>query len=271
MNLFEAVLLGAVQGVTEFLPVSSSGHLVWCQHFLGIREPVLAFDIAVHWGTLAAVMAVLGRDLAAMMREFFCYLGGKLRGKVSLNDYPFARLSLLIIWASVPTALIGLLAKDWLEQHFHSVRLVGIAWVVTGILLVLSRRLKPGETPMPSVSFAKAFWIGAAQGIAVLPGISRSGMTILAGLCHGLERREAARFSFLLAIPAILGAGLLKVREGFDFFRAYPLELAAGFLTSAIVGYLAITWLLSILEQRKFYLFGYYCLAMGVLTLVFVR
>ncbi|MDD5218164.1 MAG: undecaprenyl-diphosphatase UppP [Candidatus Omnitrophica bacterium] len=273
MNIYEAVVLGIVQGFTEFLPVSSSGHLVLFQNLLGMREPMLAFDVAVHLGTLLAVFVYFGKDLIRMVVQsvLFAVKFPFASDKDEVHQqYPYAAITGFVILASVPTFLIAIAFKDMFEYLFSSVAAVGFAWLVMGILLVLSRWFQESNARfLTMMNHRDAFFIGIAQGIAIIPGISRSGSTILGGMLCGIEKKDAARFSFLIGIPAILGAAVLKMREGIDFFASYPAALIAGFVMSALVGYFVIGFLLKVLGKGKFYLFGYYCLVLSVVTIVY--
>lgn len=273
MTIPEAIALGVIQGLTEFLPVSSSGHLVLFQHLFGIQEPMLAFDIAVHWGTLLAVFVYFRRDFWGMISQTALYLirvPGFRKNRPRPEEFPYAVLTGLVIFASVPTALIAILFKDRIETHFHSIALVGFSWIVTGILLLVTRKFSEGSRRLGEIRPGRALTLGVGQGIGIVPGISRSGITIALGMFCGIERKTAARFSFLMAAPAILGAGILKMKEGLELFQSYPVALGAGFASSVIVGYWAIVWLLKIVERGKFYLFGFYCSALGVFTLMYV-
>lgn len=269
MKLIEAVILGVVQGLTEFLPVSSSGHLVFFQHLFGVKDSVVAFDVAVHWGTALAVLIYFGQDFIRLIQQTILFFLSRFRKsgfRPGFETYPYARVSFLIIVACVPTALIGFGFRELLESLFEKVWVVALAWAFIGMLLLASRRFERGGREIFRMNQKDALAIGIAQGIAIIPGISRSGMTIVAGMAFGLHRSEAARFSFLLAIPAILGAGLFKMDEGIALFHKAPLVLTAGFLASAISGYLSIALLMKVVRHHAFYRFGYYCLAMSALA-----
>ena len=270
MSLIEAVVLGIVQGLTEFLPVSSSGHLVIFQHLFGINEPVLAFDIAVHVGTLLAVAVYFFRDIVAIVTGFLAFAADSFRHRrLRMPDAqaPQARMAILIVIGSVPTAVIGLALKDSAEALFSSVTLVGISLCITGAILWGTRRLGDTAADEGTTSVIKALAIGVVQGLAVVPGISRSGSTIAAGLYLGLGRETAARFSFLLSIPAVAGAGLLGALDLLGG-GAIPLPImAAGLVTSAVVGYAALALLVWIVKQGRMHLFALYCLAVGLVSI----
>lgn len=270
MSLIEALVLGIVQGVTEFLPVSSSGHLVIFQHLFGIHEPVVAFDIAVHVGTLLAVIAFFFKDLIAIVAGVLAFTGDCLRRhRLRMPDAtaPDARMAALIIIGSVPTGIIGILFKDMAEALFSSVALVGISLCVTGAILWGTRRLKEPRADGGAPGVGKALVVGVVQGLAIIPGISRSGSTIATGLYLGFNRESAARFSFLLSIPAVAGAGLLGALDLMGG-NAMPLPvMAAGAVASGLVGYASLALLVWIVKQGRMHLFAPYCLAAGLVSL----
>lgn len=270
MSVYQALLLGIVQGLTEFLPISSSGHLVLGQEVLGVEEPQVLFDVMLHVGTLAAVVLAYRRDLATLARSFVSALasGGLLRRPVETvrASADLELLSLLIV-GSIPTALIGLLFQEQLEAAFASPRLVAGMLIVTGSMLHLPR-LTAGR-PRGAVGWWQAPLIGLIQGLAIIPGISRSGSTISIGMLAGVRPADAARFSFLLSIPAILGAAILKLLETDG--PTPPLSvLAAGMAASFLVGYLALRALLAVLRRGRLDLFSYYCFALGLGFLAFL-
>jgi len=267
------LLLGIIQGLTEFLPVSSSAHLVFAEAILGIPRPGVFLEVILHLGTLVALLVVFREDLLAIVRGFLgslarpAWVHGNPHGR---RIPPEGRLAWLILVGSIPTALMGLLFEGTFERIFASVTLVAALLMVTGVILLVSGR-RSSTRPLQETSVLDALTIGFAQGLAIAPGISRSGITIAAGLWRGLDREASARFSFLLAIPAILGAGLYKAREitlahamGFT-----PFQLLLGFVASVVTGYLAIRWMLEIVRRARLSWFAYYCWAVGLLVLTF--
>jgi undecaprenyl-diphosphatase len=269
MNWSEALALAIIQGLTEFLPVSSSGHLVLAQTFFGI-DPASAFvyDIVLHLGTALAALLFYRSDVAAVLRGL-------------LPPYRLApqellearRLLLLLVAATVPTAVIGLSFKDFFEGLFASPTAVVAALAVTGTFLIASSLLKSEDQPLDGAPWWKAALVGVAQGIAIVPGISRSGSTIVAGLAVGLRREDAVRFSFLLALPAICGAALLELRHPPVGSPGVPVALAAaGFAAAAATGYLAILLVLRWTREGKLWQFGLYCwVAAGLAAAVLAR
>jgi len=259
MNTFRAIVLGLVQGATEFLPISSSAHLVLLPWFLGWEEPGLGFDTIVHWGTLSAVLSLFWRDLLAISRAWF---RGLYRGRIEEDE---AKLAWLIIIGTIPGVLAGAVLEDFFESLFGSPPLVALLLLVTGLILSISELLERKWRDCEELSFLDSFIIGVAQACAISPGISRSGVTIAMGLICGLRREEAARFSFLLSTPIIFGAGLLQLVNLFqvgELEAQFPL-LLIGFLTSTVSGWLCIKFLLSYLRRGRLYPFAIYCLLAG--------
>ncbi len=266
MNWFEAVVLGIVQGLTEFLPVSSSGHLVMGQFLAGLRKPELLFDISVHGGTLLAVVAVFHRDLLSMAASV-ARIPSAMRSEGGLSALLMDRSEVRLLWmiflGSLPTALLGLLLAHVAEELFGTVRLVGAALLVTGSFLWFTRRRSDAGRPLREMRWRDALIIGIAQGLAIIPGISRSGATIATALYLGLDRELSGRYSFLLSIPAIIGA-LIMAMNG-DLFRStLPVGvILAGSFSAAAVGYLALLLLLRIVKRGQLHHFAPYCWVVG--------
>lgn len=271
MSLFHALLLGLVQGLTEFLPISSSAHLVFVQSLLGFKESMIFFDIVLHLGTLVSLFIYFAADLAHLVRDSIYalfFLTRRKQGKEIDELAPHARWALGILIASFPTAVIGFLFKDWFEGLFGSLGAVGLALLGTSAILGLSFYFEKGEKRIEKANWLDFLTIGALQGVAIIPGISRSGTTITAGLFRGLERETAFRFSFLLAIPAILGAALLELKKGFLIPKEDWPALALGFLTAALSGYFALVWLARVTRQGKLHWFAIYTLLLGFAILL---
>ena len=264
MNIVRALVLGIVQGATEFIPISSSGHLVLVPWLLNWPEPGLVFDTIVHWGTLLAILAVFWRDLVALATAW-------ARSLVERNlDQTEARLAWLIIVGTLPAALIGFLWEDFFESLFRSPGRVAALLLVTGAILALSERLGKRQRSLCDLVWLDSVLIGLAQGLAIAPGISRSGATIATGLLRGVEREAAARYSFLLATPIIFGAGLLQLIELFQAGAGganWP-PLIVGFLAAAISGYVCIRFLLAYLQRGRLYVFATYCWLAGSVSLI---
>lgn len=268
MDVVKAVVLGMVQGLTEFLPVSSSGHLVIVREILKAQEALLSFDVLVHLGTLAAVVLVFRRDVARLVSAAVGVAADVARGTglgkaISRDDW--RKMVFLIIVASIPTAIMGLALEPVVQQLFTSRLAVGIFLVATGLVLWLADRVSAGRIPLGSLGPFGAFCIGVAQGLAVVPGFSRSGATISTGLLFGLRRDDAARFSFLLSIPVILGASALElpdlVRAGLA--KGFAAPFLAGAAASIVSGYVAIHLVFSALRRRRFMVFAIYTWIVG--------
>ncbi len=269
METTQAVILGIVQGLTEFLPISSSGHLVLFQHLFGLTEPELFFDISVHAGTLVAVIIFFRKDLWAIIVSVIHFLSLWIKKQASFNDIqenPDVKMAFLIIIGSVPTGIIGLLFKQIAEDLFSSVFIVGFTLLITGLLLWMTRRFKAVGRDIIGFSVKDALIIGVVQGIAITPGISRSGSTIATGIMLGLSREMAARYSFLLSIPAIVGAEILSLKD--MSFQAIDNAVIFGTVTAGIVGYFSLTLLVYIVKKGQLHIFSPYCWAVGIVTLI---
>lgn len=254
MTTLQAFILGMVQGLTEFLPVSSSGHLVLFQHLFGFEEAPLAFVVLLHIGTLVAVFIAFWDDIVAILKR------------------PFDRLTFLILVGIIPAGLAGYFLEDYFAMAFESLLVVGIGLIFTGAILKISENYANNRILIKQAeetSFKDAIFIGIIQALAILPGISRSGLTIAAGLFAGLDRDFAARFSFLLSIPVIIGAGVLQLRNldlGSETMSILP--YATGFVSSALFGYFAIKVVLRLVRKGRLSVFSYYCWAVALFSLV---
>ena len=271
MSLLSSILLGLIQGIAEFLPISSSGHLAIAEHLLGMSgatEIPEFFDVLLHLGTLAAVFVAYWDDIRDMIVEFFCGVRDLARHTTPTPVPPARRLILLIIVGTLPLFII-LPIKDLVEGLADNMYFVAAALIVTGFLLFASDRVKKGRRTEKSARLTDVLVVGVAQAIATCPGISRSGTTITAGCFVCFERKFAVRYSFLMSIPAILGANILSIKDAMDtvVVSEIPVYLV-GVAVSAIVGYACIRLLKMIADKGKFGAFAYYCWAVGALTLI---
>lgn len=270
MTLVSSILLGVIQGVTEFLPVSSSGHLAIAEHLLGQTTEIPGFfDVLLHLGTLAAVFIAYWEDIREMILEFFDGVGDIVHRTTPTPVPPARRMILLIIAGTLPLFAV-LPVKDTVEGLGDNMYFVAAALLVTGCLLFASDRVRRGRKTEKSASLLDALLVGVGQAVATCPGISRSGTTITAGCFVGFERRFAVRFSFLMSIPAILGANLLSLKDALEagiLWGEVPVYLV-GVAVSAAVGYACIRLLKMIAEKGKFGFFACYCWLAGVVTLV---
>ena len=272
MTFLSSFLLGLVQGIAEFLPISSSGHLAIAQNLLGMSDAGTVpefFDVLLHLGTLVAVFVAYWADIKDMVLEFFRGAGDLIHHSTPNPVPPARRLILLIILGTLPLFVV-LPVKDAVQSLSNSMVFIGAALIVTGVLLFVSDRVKKGRKNERTATWLNVLIVGLGQAIATMPGISRSGMTITTGCFVGFERKFAVRFSFLLSIPAVLGANILSLADaakaGINWAEV-PVYLV-GVVTAAVVGYLCIRLLRFIADRGKFGAFAYYCWAVGVLTLV---
>lgn len=269
MNVFSSFLLGLVQGVAEFLPISSSGHLAIARNFLNIEAVPDFFDVLLHLGTLGAVFVAYWQDIKDMIAEFFRGIGDLAHRSTPKPLPPARRLILLIILGTLPLFAV-LPIKDKVEALKNNVLFVGSALIVTGFLLFICDRVRKGKKNERTASLLDAVAVGVSQAIGTVPGLSRSGMTITSGCFVGFERKFAVRFSFLLSIPAVLGANILSigeaVREGIDvsLLPAY----IVGTLVAAVSGYFAIRLVNLLADKGKFGNFAYYCWGIGAAAVV---
>jgi len=269
INIIQALILGMVQGLTEFLPISSSAHLVIVPELLGV-ESSLAFDTLLHVGTLIAVISYFRSDVIAMIKAFFSSLADIPRGrfKEEIRNDQFKRLAWLILVGTIPAGLMGILLKDFFESLFSSVSAVGFFLLITGFILWGVERMPRGEKKTKEISFTNSLIVGIAKGCAIAPGISRSGATIATSLYLGFDREMAARFSFLLPIPAILGAALIQLKDltaGFDISTG---SFVGGLISAIIFSYLAIKFLMGYIKKHSLVIFAYYCWTVGIITLI---
>ena len=250
MEFLKAVVLGLVQGFTEFLPVSSSGHLALFKHFLGFEQE-LSFEIFVHLGTLIAVLIFFRKDLFDLVKSVIYF-----------RDSSYADGRKMILWLFIATAvtgIVGIVCKDLFESLFYNPLFVACMLTVTGLILFISDKLGTRKTSDTELNTKKSLFIGLGQAIAITPGISRSGTTIVFALLAGLKRKHAAKFSFLLSIPAILGAAILDFRAAERLDNTQIIIYLIGFITAFISGYFVIKWFMKLIIKAKLRYFSYYC------------
>jgi undecaprenyl-diphosphatase len=260
LSLIETLILAIVQGITEWLPISSSGHLVVVQEYLLQEQPPLIFDVALHVGTLCVVLAVFWRELISILRALV-----RLDFKAEEG-----KLGILIAVGSIPTALIGFFFHDILESFFYNVLVVGMALVVNGVVLFFSERRGDGRR----VDYLDSLLIGVAQGTAIIPGISRSGLTIATALLRKVEKKTAFAFSFLLSVPAVIGAAILESARAWASHELIisGVDIATmlfGVVVSMIIGYISLKLLQKIVMSERLHLFGYYCWIAGIAIVLY--
>lgn len=267
-SVWHAAVLGLIQGLTEFLPISSSGHLVILPRLLGWQNPPIGFDVAVHFGTLVALVRFYWSDLKSMFAGLLRVLVH--RGKpVSDETLAQARLGGLVLLACVPAGIAGVLFEGFFESLFHGFGAVGVALLATGGILWISEGLGERIAEHPKIGVWDAVWVGIAQSAAIVPGISRSGTTIAVGMLCGLGRKEAPRFAFLISVPVILGATMLSayhlLAQGTPASMIVP--YAVGVLTAAVSGWVAIKVVLQAVIRRQLRFFSVYCWVVGAVVI----
>ena len=268
MDIIQGIIIGIVQGLTEFLPVSSSAHLVFIQNILGV-ESSLAFDTFLHLGTLIAVMWFFRYDIFKMIQSWILSLEDITQGRFREGFYqdPYKRLAWYVILATIPVGLAGVLFEDSVDALFAGALYVPAFFLfVTGTILYLSQRMTSGEINYDNITGKEALFMGLGQACAILPGLSRSGTTIAAGLTIGLDKEFAAKFSFILSIPAILGAFVLQIKDIGSAMGADFLPILLGFIAAIIAGYVAIKWMLDLIQNKSLDIFAYYCWIVGLVV-----
>lgn len=268
MLIIYSLVFGVIQGLTEFLPVSSSGHLVILHQFFNLSfGDSMSFDVALHWGTLLALLIFFSPDIIKLLKSFFSsFTNWDLR-----NNFD-QRLSWMILAATIPVIIVGFLAEDLIDQYTRSVPSIAVLLIVFGLFFFLFEKISLKNRNIENISWSGALFIGLAQVLALVPGVSRSGVTIIAGLGQNLKRSDAARFSFLLSIPAVFGAGLKKIYD----LRETGLPSGEGLLfivglaSAALVGYICLKYFLKYLENHSLNIFGWYRIILGVLALILI-
>ncbi|TCK97952.1 undecaprenyl-diphosphatase [Natranaerovirga hydrolytica] len=286
MSIIEAIIMGIVQGITEFLPVSSSGHLAIFRGILNLDlDEGILFEVMLHFGTLLAIFAVYYDDIfkliiegLAIVKDFIINVvraGNNLFAKnkkeyIHIIHTPYRRFVMLVIVASIPTGLAGLYLKRYIDGFFSNLLIVGIALLVTGSLLYVTDKIEIGTKEEEKTTYKNAFVLGVFQSLAIIPGISRSGSTIVGGLLNGLSKSFAIKFSFIMSIPPVLGATLLELKDvrGATYSNMFSAPYLIGTLISAVVGFICIKTLIVLLRNRKLHYFSYYCFVIGIITII---
>lgn len=285
MSLLQAILMGIIQGLTEFLPVSSSGHLALFKILFGVETDTgILYDVLLHLGTLIAICVVYYRDIAKLIVNglgiirdacvnvvifFKNKFGGAAEPYRRVINSSYRKFAMLIIVSTIPTGIIGYFGRDVVSMASEILIVPGICLIVTAILLFIADRTKDGEKLPKNVTYTDAFSVGIAQGIATLPGLSRSGTTITACLLSGYQRNFSVKYSFLMSIPAILGAVVLELKDavGMEVTGSEIAYYIAGMLVAAVVGYVCIKTMLVVVRKKKFTGFAVYCLIVGALSI----
>ncbi|MFC1557857.1 undecaprenyl-diphosphate phosphatase [candidate division KSB1 bacterium] len=269
-DFLKSILLGIIQGLTEFLPVSSSGHIVLAKELFSIQSYGLLYEVMLHFGTFLSVLVIFRKEIYAICVSLVGGIAEAYREKSlkKLTNNPDSLLGVLIIVATIPGGVAGLVFKDTISCLFRNPLFVSFSLILTGIILYLTRFIKEQKKEL---SFMQAAIIGCAQICALIPGISRSGMTISTGIFCGISREKAVKFSFYLSLPLILGATILELIDSFSFSNpeVNSIQLLTGLITAFLFGYGAIKILLKVVIAGKFYLFSYYCAVAGIVSLIY--
>ena len=274
MDIIQAIILGIVQGLAEFLPVASAGQVILVTHILGVTFPsqsdALAFNTLLHLGTLTAIVGFFYKDLIKIIRAFVASLLDifQKKFKKGLKEDVYKRLAWLMVMSTIPAAIVGALFNKQFEILFGSVVAVGIFLIINGFILYSTNYAKKGEDKVKQLSFRNAFLIGVLESLALFPGISRSGTSISAGLFLGLERECAARYAFLIALPVIAAAVIFEIKNIGALSQNSPVAMVAAYLAVVIFGYLSIGLLIRLIKSTSLKIFAYYCWIVGALTLI---
>lgn len=273
MTYIEAVILGLVQGLAEFLPISSSGHLALLQQFFGIKEDnVLLFAVLLHVGTLISVFIIYWKDIWELIVELFLTIKDIFTGKgLRLDERPVRKLGVMIIVATIPTGLIGILFNDFFDGLYNSIVPIGAGLLVTGCLLVIAERMGTSNRGIKEMNFRNAIFVGVVQGIAICPGISRSGSTLFGSLLCNLDRTFAVKFVFLISIPSILGSAVMEapdaIAAGMNMSDLGP--IIVGMIVAAVSGLVAIKTMIKVVSNKKLNYFSYYVWLLGIFVIIY--
>ena len=273
MTYIEAVILGLVQGLAEFLPISSSGHLALLQQFFGIKEDnVLLFAVLLHVGTLISVFIIYWKDIWELIVELFITIKDIFTGKgLRLDERPVRKLGVMIIVATIPTGLIGILFNDFFDGLYNSIVPIGAGLLVTGCLLVIAERMGTSNRGIKEMNFRNAIFVGVVQGIAICPGISRSGSTLFGSLLCNLDRTFAVKFVFLISIPSILGSAVMEapdaIAAGMNMSDLGP--IVVGMIVAAVSGLIAIKTMIKVVSNKKLNYFSYYVWLLGIFVIIY--
>ena len=275
MNILQAILLGAVQGLAEFLPISSSGHLAILQNLFHIEADTgMLFDVLLHIGTLTAIFVVFWKDIAKLILEFFGIVADFIRRfrepDLIVLSSAYRRFVLLIIVSTIPTAILGFIGRDFVEYASSTLLIPGIGLIITSILLFVCDRIGDGRKGIKKITYLNAFEIGIAQGVATIPGISRSGATISACLMLGIKKETAVKYSFIMSIPAVLGAAVLELKDaaGASVSGGTVIAYITGMVVAAVVGYFAIRVMINVVRRKRYLYFSIYCLVIGLVAII---
>lgn len=266
MEYLKIIILAIIQGLTEFLPVSSSGHLALAKYLLGIESPGVTLEVFLHFGTFLSVLVIFWKDIAKIIIAIFGNFWKVWKYPTVMKKNEDFAMGVYIVLSMIPAGIIGLLFEEQIAGLFDNILIVGIALLVTGTMLFLTQW---AQNEKRSLKGWRAILMGIAQAIAIIPGISRSGSTVSTGMFLGMPREKVAKFSFLMALPLIFGATIMKAKDAFAAEGFIWSGIIIGTVTAFLFGYFAVKWLLRAITKGRLYIFGFYCLALGFLAIIF--
>ncbi|MEA2077733.1 MAG: undecaprenyl-diphosphatase UppP [Candidatus Marinimicrobia bacterium] len=266
MEYLKIIILAIIQGLTEFLPVSSSGHLALAEYLLGIESPGVTLEVFLHFGTFMSVAVIFWKDIVKILIAFFGNFWKVWKYPTVMKENEDFTMGIYIILSMIPAGIVGLLFEEQIDGLFDNILIVGIALIVTGTMLFLTQWAQNEKRHLKGW---RVFLMGLAQAIAIIPGISRSGSTVSTGMFLGMPREKVAKFSFLMALPLIFGATIMKAKDAFATEGFIWSGIIIGTVTSFLFGYFAVKWLLRAIIKGRLYMFGFYCLIIGFLAIIF--
>jgi undecaprenyl-diphosphatase len=266
MDILKIIILAIVQGLTEFLPVSSSGHLALAEYLLGIESPGVTLEVFLHFGTFMSVLVIFWKDIAKIIIAFFGNFWKVWKYPTVMKENEDFAMGIYIILSMIPAGIVGVLFEEQIDGFFDNILMVGIALIVTGTVLFLTQWAQNEKRPL---NWWRTILMGIAQAIAIIPGISRSGSTVSTGMFLGMPREKVAKFSFLMALPLIFGATIMKAKTAFATEGFIWSGIIIGTITAFLFGYFAVKWLLRAIIKGRLYLFGFYCLILGFIAIIF--
>ncbi len=266
MEILKIIILAIVQGLTEFLPVSSSGHLALAEYLLGIESPGVTLEVFLHFGTFMSVLVIFWKDIIKIILALFGNFWKVWKYKAIMKENEDFAMGIYIIISMIPAGIVGLLFEEQIDGLFDNILVVGIALIVTGTVLFLTQWAQNEKRPL---NWWRTILMAIAQAIAIIPGISRSGSTVSTGMFLGMPRKKVAKFSFLMALPLIFGATVMQARDAFQSEGFVWSGIIIGTVTAFLFGYFAVKWLLRAITNGKLYVFGFYCLSLGFLAIIF--
>ncbi len=266
MEYLKIIILAIIQGLTEFLPVSSSGHLALAEYLLGIESPGVTLEVFLHFGTFVSVLVIFWKDIVKIIIAIFGNFWKVWKYPTAMKQNEDFAMGVYIFLSMIPAGIVGLVFEEQIDGLFDNIVLVGVALLVTGTVLFLTQWAQNEHRPLTGW---RAFLMGIVQAIAIIPGISRSGSTVSVGMFLGIPREKVAKFSFLMALPLIFGATIMKAKDAFATESFVWSGIIIGTVTAFLFGYFAVKWLLRAIIRGRLYIFGFYCLVLGFLAIIF--